>query len=199
MTDPTSEPTYQLSGDDPTDPRLAAVPGPAGDATLTAPGGFGAPVPPPTPEPGADRAGGRVYGTGEVYGTPRQAVPAAPPGPEPAGPLPGADRGSTSIEPAVVEQVIEKIVSLTVADVEGVDGLHRSDQADGEAERPVGVTLDGEEARIALAIRVRFGHPVHRLVEQVRSRVVTEAERMLGLAVTEVNVRVADVVFEAGE
>ncbi|HLU46332.1 MAG TPA: Asp23/Gls24 family envelope stress response protein [Natronosporangium sp.] len=209
MTDPTP---------DPTDPRLAAMSdSSAGEATMIVPVGFGSPVP-PAPEPGAERTGGRVYGAGEVYGTPRQPGPTTPMVPEPAaapvaepaatppepagptGPLPGADRGSTSIDPVVVERVIEKIVNLTVADVEGVDGLCQPDPAgDGEGERPVQVILEEEDARIALAVRVRFGYPVHQLVEQVRSRVVTEAERLLGLSVAEVNVRVADVVFDSGE
>ena len=161
MTDPTP---------DPTDPRLAAMSdSSAGEATMIVPVGFGSPVP-PAPEPGAERTGGRVYGAGEVYGTPRQPGPTTPMVPEPAaapvaepaatppepagptGPLPGADRGSTSIDPVVVERVIEKIVNLTVADVEGVDG---SPAIRWRRERSAPI-LGGRDARIAGAGPVRY-------------------------------------------
>lgn len=195
----------------PTNPHPSSLPD---DQTTILPGGL--PVPPslstepPVPEPATDRLAGRVYGagdgyaSGEIYGAPRRPAPVDAVTPEsaapavPPAPLPGADRGSTSIDPEVVERVIRKIVDLTVDDVDGVHGLYEPAGDDTDADRPVSVALDGDEARITLAIRVQFGHAVHQVVEQVRSRVVIEGERLLGLSVSEVNVRVADVVFESG-
>ena len=197
--------------DQPTNPHLSSLPD---DQTTIVPSGLSVPPPPPTGSPAvesaADRSGGRVYGgsetyvSREIYGASRQATPtdAASDGPVSAArstPLPGADRGSTSIDPEVVERVIRKIVNLTVDDVDGVDGLYESaDDDDPEAGRPVSVILDGDDAQITIAVRVQFGHAVHQVVEQLRSRVVTDGERLLGLNVSEVNVRVADVVFESG-
>lgn len=178
--------------DGPTDPRLSMVQ----DSTtvVTPPGapGFGPPSPPPPPPaPPTELAtdvpssgAGRVYSTSEGrYGS------------EPSRPDAGSDRGRTTIADDVVERVIEKIVHLTVDEVAGVHGLYTGP----DTERAVAVALDGDQATIDIAIQVEFGHAVHEVVEQVRGNVVSQSEKLLGLTVTEVNVLVADVTFDAAE
>lgn len=186
--------------DGPTDPRLTP---PEEHTTFVSP----PTSPPPDPPPGfppaspASEPAGRVYSTG-VTGESSYGGGAGEGGPGGAARA-GADRGRTTIADEVVEQVIEKIVNLSVDQVAGVHGLYApplaggAGPADGDPEsRAVSVRLDGDQAEINISIQVEFGHAVHEVVEQVRSDVIGQAERLLGLTVTQVNVLVADVTFD---
>ncbi|QSB15917.1 Asp23/Gls24 family envelope stress response protein [Natronosporangium hydrolyticum] len=146
---------------------------------------------------GSDGSGGPASGPAETGPAESGLVASGPAGEEPpagpaetAPPRPGGDRGKTTIAEDVIEQIIDKIVNLTVVEVGGVRGLH-SDEG-----QPVAVTLDGDQAEISISVRVAFGYAVHDLVEQLRSGVIEQVERLLGLTVTEVNVLVADVTFD---
>jgi len=127
-------------------------------------------------------------------------VPPAPRQPAPTRGTPA--RGRTTIAEDVVERVIHKIVTLAVERVEGVHGLRADvdrffgDSESSEQERALAVTLSDGEATINLAVEVDFGHPVHQVVEQLRGLVIAEAEQLLGLTVTEVNVAVSEVSFD---
>jgi len=170
----------EMVPDGPTDPRFPAMP-PEEHTTIIAQPGYAPPGAPPA-GPGWS---GRVYGPGDHgYGAGPE------PEPEPAGP----DRGRTTIADQVVERMIEKIVNLAGDEVAGVHALHPG--AGPDADRPVAVQLDGGQAVIDVALEVEFGHPVHQVVDDVRSRVIHQSERLLGLAVTEVNVLVAEVSFD---
>jgi uncharacterized alkaline shock family protein YloU len=149
------------------------------------------------------------------------AAPGRPvPAPAPAA-APSSGRGLTTIAEDVVERVIQKVVDLTVAEVDGVRALrpvvdqffHPADKpadkpAEGAAEgsststaskdRSVAVTLTDGQATINLAIEVDFGFAVLEVVEQVRGSVIEQSERLLGLTVAEVNVVVSEVSFESG-
>lgn len=202
--------------DGPTNPNLADE---ESTTVVTQPGYGGPPpaappVPPPTAVPATERvAGGRVYATGE----PRPGTPGL------------ADRGRTTITDEVVERVIWKIVDLTADEVNGVHGVYRGvageagaaagtaagagagtaagDRAPdaaggGGSDAPgggVSVRLDGYQAVIDVAIEVEFGHAVHEVVETVRASIISQAERLLGVTVTEVNVLVAGVALDARE
>lgn len=190
--------------DGPTDPRLTAAP--AEDSTTLISPPPGAPVGPPVAEPP-----GRVYTAGEsryrgepvdepfeeptaFAQPPAIDPPAAGAGAGDADPGaggPGADRGQTTIAEEVVERVIERIVDLTVEQTPGVRELYAAEQA-----RPVSVRLDGDQSEIGISVRMEFGHAVHEVVQQVRGQVIAEAERLLGLTVTRVDVLVADVAFD---
>lgn len=199
--------------DGPTDPRLSSVednnttivtpgygpppgaPGspaapfssPLAPPTIPAPPGpVGSPIPPVTEElRDADQAYGRVYGETRAEAP----TPEFTRTPELAG------RGKTTVADAVVERIIEKIVNLTADEVGGVHGLYTG----SDAEQPVSVQLDGEDATIDVAIEVEFGHTVHEVVEKVRASVISQTERLLGLNVTEVNVLVGDVAFDSAQ
>lgn len=121
-----------------------------------------------------------------------------------------ASRGQTTIADSVVARVIIKIVDLVVADVEGVYGLLGDSATDAvadpaaasgfddedAADSSVSVKLDDGQAEINISIEVEFGYAVHEVVEKIRARVISQAERQLGLTVTEVNVLVAGVNFD---
>jgi uncharacterized alkaline shock family protein YloU len=179
--------------DGPTDPRFTMA-HPDEHTTIIPQPGYGGPPAPPVPSappaPPEPAGGGRVYGTGDS-GYPLSPEPAAP---EPAAPEPGPDRGRTTIADEVVERMIERIVDLAADEVPGVHALHPS--AGPDSDRQVSVRLDDGQAVIDIAIKVEFGHPVHEVVDGVRSRVISQSERLLGLSVPEVNVLVAEVVFD---
>jgi uncharacterized alkaline shock family protein YloU len=184
--------------DGPTDPRFTMA-HPDEHTTIIPQHGYGGPPAPPVPSappaPLEPASGGRVYGTGDS-GYPLSPEPAAPepaleePGPE----EPGPDRGRTTIADEVVERMIERIVDLAADEVPGVYALHPG--AGPDSDRPVSVRLDDGRAVIDIAIKVEFGHPVHEVVDGVRSRVISQSERLLGLSVPEVNVLVAEVIFD---
>lgn len=164
------------------------------------------------PPPATELVSGRVP-------VARPFPPAAESLPEPAAAParpPESGRGLTTIAQDVVERVIQKVVDLTVAEVAGVHGLRPGvdaffvvDGADPKAaggaargaadgpDRAVAVTLVEDRATVNLSIEVEFGYAVHEVVEQVRAGVIGSAERLLGITITEVNVVVADVAFDA--
>jgi uncharacterized alkaline shock family protein YloU len=149
--------------------RPPIVPGP--------PGPVGSPIVPVTEQ--LDHPSGRIY-TSEQ-----------PTSPAPIAPEIGGDRGKTTIADDVVERVIEKIVDLTVAEVDGVDDLVPA----GDDVEAVVVRQEGDEVEIDITIRVEFGYVVHEVVDQTRAKVIGQTERLLGLTVTDVNVTVTDVTF----
>lgn len=150
---------------------------------------------------------------GPVAAAPPADAPASPPEPSTTPPAPEpaaeaepdlpegvADRGRTTIADEVVEQVIQRVVELAVAEVPGVHALREDvdrffGDSDDQPDRAVSVTMDGSEATINVAIEVEFGHPVHQAVEALRARVIGSAERLLGMRVAEFNVAVAGIAF----
>lgn len=183
----------QTLPDGPTDPRSAWVHAEEESTTIVPP--VGGPVSSGPPAMG-ERAG-RVYGgTGERQPDPDQPIAGpeeAAPGPGGAAPGPGEPaKGRTTIADQVVERMIGRIVDLAADGVAGVYGLH-TEPGEDPATGPVTVQLDGDRAVIDIAIEVEFGHPVHEVVEHVRGSVISQAERLLGLTVAEVNVLVAGV------
>lgn len=60
----------------------------------------------------------------------------------------------------------------------------------------VNIAVNGQNARIALAINVKMGTKLHEVSKEVQDRVKTAVETMVGLTVTEVNIRISTVVAE---
>jgi uncharacterized alkaline shock family protein YloU len=155
--------------------RPPIVPGP--------PGPVGSPIVPVT-EQLDEHPSGRIY----TSDAPTQLTTPAPV------PEVGADRGKTTITEGVVKRTIDKIVQLTVDEVDGVVGLTQ-DGSDGAGESVV-VRQQDDDVEIDITIKVAFGHVVHEVVDRTRARVIGQTERLLGLNVTDVNVTVADVSFD---
>lgn len=114
------------------------------------------------------------------------------------------DRGRTTI----ADEVVEKIAGIAAREVAGVHdlggeasrvfaslkeriGLGESNS--DEADRGVSVRLEGTTAEIDIKIVIEFGYVVHSVTDAVRTKVISSVENMLGLEVTEVNIRVNDV------
>lgn len=192
----------------PTDPRLSM-----GDdqTTIMSPPGYGQPgslIPPPPPPPPTapvsvppvtgEPFGGRVYTAGETRPPEPEPEPAEEE-PTPSDVVETSDRGATTIDDDVVKRVIDKIASLAVDEVDGVHDLLRTSPSDDRPEDydPVEVKLDGEEVKIDVAVTVQFGYPIREVADRVRGYVIGQAERLLGISVTEMNVLVGGVAIES--
>ena len=114
------------------------------------------------------------------------------------------ERGKTTID----NEVVEKIAGIAAREVPGVHdlggqasrmfaslrekiGLGESENE--EADNGVSVLLQGSVASVDLKIVIEFGYVVHSVTDAVRTKVISSVENMLGLEVTEVNIRVTDV------
>lgn len=116
----------------------------------------------------------------------------------------GDERGSTTI----ADEVVEKIAGIAAREVPGVHDLGGEvsrvfaslkeriglgESTNEEADRGVAVRLEGTTAEIDMKIVIEFGFVVHSVTDAVRTKVIGAVENMLGLEVTEVNIRVNDV------
>jgi uncharacterized alkaline shock family protein YloU len=114
------------------------------------------------------------------------------------------DRGQTTI----ADEVVEKIAGIAAREVAGVHDLGGEvsrvfaslkerigigETNNDEADRGVTVRLQGTTAEIDMKIVIEFGYVVHSVTDAVRTSVISAVEKMLGLEVTEVNIRVNDV------
>ena len=114
------------------------------------------------------------------------------------------DRGRTTI----ADEVVEKIAGIAAREVAGVHDLGGEvsrvfaslkerigigETNNDEADRGVTVRLEGTTAEIDLKIVIEFGYVVHSVTDAVRTKVISSVENMLGLEVTQVNIRVNDV------
>ncbi|MFC0530035.1 Asp23/Gls24 family envelope stress response protein [Phytohabitans kaempferiae] len=120
-----------------------------------------------------------------------------------------AERGTTSI----ADEVVEKIAGIATREVPGVYDLGGDvarffanvkeriglGDADDDADRGMSVRLEGRTAVINITLVIEYGFVVHSVTEKVRAKVISSVENLLGLEVTEVNIRVDDVhVDDAG-
>lgn len=114
------------------------------------------------------------------------------------------DRGMTTI----ADEVVEKIAGIAAREVPGVHDLGGQasrvfaslkeriglgETNNDEADRGVAVRLEGTTAEIDMKIVIEFGYVVHSVTDAVRTKVISSVENMLGLEVTQVNIRVNDV------
>lgn len=115
------------------------------------------------------------------------------------------DRGTTTI----ADEVVGKVAGIAAREVAGVydlggdfarglaflkERVGLGDSEGGEqSDRGVRVRLEGTTAIIDMTIVVEFGYVVHSVTDAVRTKVIGSVENMLGLEVTEVNIRVDDV------
>jgi uncharacterized alkaline shock family protein YloU len=115
------------------------------------------------------------------------------------------ERGTTII----ADEVVGKVAGIAAREVAGVNDLggdfsrgfaflkERVGLGDaeggGDANRGVRVRLQGTTASVDMTIVVEFGYVVHSVTDAVRTKVISSVENMLGLEVTEVNIRVDDV------
>jgi uncharacterized alkaline shock family protein YloU len=117
-----------------------------------------------------------------------------------------AERGITSI----ADEVVEKIAGIATREVPGVYDLGGDvarffanvkeriglGDSDEDADRGMSVRLEGRTAVINITLVIEYGFVVHSVTEKVRAKVISSVENLLGLEVTEVNIRVDDVHVE---
>jgi uncharacterized alkaline shock family protein YloU len=110
-------------------------------------------------------------------------------------------RGSTHID----QSVVAKIAGVSAQEIEGV-------QMGGSAQRTVGGLMDrigggggqgrgvsvevGEvETAVDLTLAIEYGKAIPQITEAVRRNVIDRVESLVGLKVTEVNIKVDNVFF----
>ncbi|MEO3870518.1 Asp23/Gls24 family envelope stress response protein [Nonomuraea sp. B12E4] len=144
----------------------------------------------------ADTMSNRAAGTGEAKTT----VPRARTQEDGPGGALVTERGTTTID----DVVVAKIAGLAAREVSGVHdmggGAARAlgsvrGMVSGERSVTQGVSVEvGErQAAVDLDLVAEYGTAIPDLAGAVRRNVITAVERMCGLEVTEVNIRVDDV------
>lgn len=106
--------------------------------------------------------------------------------------------GTTTIGDAVVSQ----IAGMAVGEVEGVrtggsatrSMLGRARDSSGKT-HGVSVEVGKTGTAVDLKVSVEYGADLLELTAKARERVVNRVENLVGLAVTEVNVTVTDIIF----
>ncbi|WP_336206408.1 Asp23/Gls24 family envelope stress response protein [Nonomuraea sp. LPB2021202275-12-8] len=110
------------------------------------------------------------------------------------------DKGSTSID----DGVVAKIAGLAAREVAGVHAMGGGSKAlstmrgmvGGDGRSPsqgVSVEVGERQSAVDLDLVVEYGTKIPDLAAAVRKNVINAVERMTGLEVTEVNIRVDDV------
>jgi uncharacterized alkaline shock family protein YloU len=159
----------------------------------------------------AANGGGETAGTGEVASAPF--FPAAPPeAPAPAGPvsapitpLPPQSAAVVKGRIRIEDEVAEKVAALAALEVDGVADLGGDIERTLESVRErIGVgqrrgnqgvraKVSDREVAIDVTIVVEYGRVAMEVATTVKANVARQANHMLGMRVTEVNVTVDDV------
>ena len=105
----------------------------------------------------------------------------------------------------IADEVVEKVAGLAAMEVPGVADLggdfaralesvrERIGIGNKRGDQGVKAEVSGHQVAISVTIMVEFGHVVLDVARQVQANVARQTQRMLGLAVVEVNVTVDDV------
>ena len=125
----------------------------------------------------------------------------------PAGAAPGPQRLAAVVKGRieVADEVVEKVAGLAAMEVEGVADLggdfaramesvrERIGIGQKRGDQGVKAKISGREVAIDVTIMIEYGHVVMDVARRVQHNVAVQTNRMLGLAVVEVNVTVDDV------
>lgn len=98
-------------------------------------------------------------------------------------------------------EVLETIVGVAAASVEGVAGLVGASGARGApgrraVTRGVSVSVDGERLEVTVHIQAEYGCPLRQLGDRVKQTVSEALYNMTGWPVARVDVYVAEIGFE---
>lgn len=92
------------------------------------------------------------------------------------------------------EQVIEKIVRLNLANIDGVSPAVPSGLLRFTQKKPVRISLDEDsDVRIDLSVILEYGVSAPEIFQRVRYHISEAIQRYTGLYVADVNVKVVDV------
>jgi uncharacterized alkaline shock family protein YloU len=118
---------------------------------------------------------------------------------------PKAEKAKVTGQIEIADEVVEKVSALAALEVEGVVDLggdvarllenvrERIGVGQKRGDQGVKASITGGEVTINLTIVVEYGHVVMDVARNVQSNVAQQANKMLGLRVAEVNVKVDDV------
>lgn len=120
----------------------------------------------------------------------------------------GQDSGKG--QTTIADQVVSKISGLAVREIPGVYALGNSAARalgairssvgmDENIKQGVAVEVGQTQAAIDLTLIVEYPYPVHEVADKVREAVLESVEGLVGLEVTEVNIKIADVHVDTGE
>jgi uncharacterized alkaline shock family protein YloU len=187
------------------DPRPATA-SPAVPTTVDRPATGPAPAPaqqgqsPQGPQQGQSAQGPPLQGQSSAGSPPGATQPA--PAPVRAAVTPAREvKGRIHI----ADEVVEKVAGLAAMEVPGVADLggdfaralesvrERIGIGNKRGDQGVKAEVSGHQVAISVTIMVEFGHVVLDVARQVQANVARQTQRMLGLAVVEVNVTVDDV------
>lgn len=113
-------------------------------------------------------------------------------------------KGQTSIS----DQVVAKIAGLAVREIPGVYALggsaaralgtiRSSVGMDDNIKQGVSVEVGQTQAAIDLTAIIEYPYPIHEVCDKIRESVLNSVEGLVGLEVTEVNIKVVDVHVES--
>lgn len=114
----------------------------------------------------------------------------------------GADTGKGTT--TITDQVVAKIAGLSIREIPGVYALGGSaaralgmlrDKVGAEENLKQGIGVEIGQTQTALDVNmiVEYPYPVHEVANKVREAIFAGVQGLVGLEVTEVNIKVADV------
>ncbi|GJL63747.1 MAG: hypothetical protein NPIRA04_24010 [Nitrospirales bacterium] len=118
---------------------------------------------------------------------------------------------TTQGKTTIADEVVAKMVTLAAKEIDGIHdigGQGLGDQISGLTQRlsghgssELGVQVEVGEREVAIDLRViaLYGRPIPDLTQAVRHNIVDRVERLLGLAVKEVNIKVSGLHFPEPE
>ena len=109
-------------------------------------------------------------------------------------------RGETIIAP----QVVEKIATQAASEVAGVGGVVQGGLGrflpwvSGDSPAEASADVDQDTVAVNLTVNVLYPEPVRKVTGEVRDHVTRRLADLTGLAATEVNIRVDELVLQRG-
>ena len=108
-------------------------------------------------------------------------------------------------EVQIADEVVAIIAGLAATEVEGVDSMagNITNELVGKLgmknlSKGVKVDVTEEHVSVDLSLNIRYGYSIPSVSEQVQEKVSTAIENMTGLAVLDVNVKIAGVNMDEG-
>lgn len=120
----------------------------------------------------------------------------------------GEDTGKG--QTTIADQVVSKVAGLAVREIEGVYALGNSAARalgairdavgmDENIKQGVSVEVGQTQAAVDLIVIAEYPYPIHKVADDVRDAVFKAIEDIVGLEVTEVNIKIADVHIETDD
>lgn len=103
----------------------------------------------------------------------------------------------------IADEVVVIIAGLAATEVDGVTSLaggitnsQVSKISSKNLSKGVRITVSPDDVKVNLAINIAYGVSIPEISKAVQERVKNSIETMTGLAVTEIDIRIADVDFD---